>query len=188
MKNIRLRKMILSSVFCVLIAACSWISFPFPVTGIPITLQTLAIFLCLIVCGGKWGCASIGLYIIIGMIGVPVFSGFKGGIGVLAGPTGGYIIGFIFTGLLYMICEMVFKNLKLPVKIIVLFSGLLLCYTFGTVWFTLVYSKNTGNIGFGTAITYCVLPYIIPDIIKLGVAVSLSIPLNKLKDKIIDTK
>lgn len=185
MKNDKLRKMILSSLFCVLIAACSWISFPFPITGIPITLQTMAVFLCLLICGGKWGCASIGIYILLGIIGIPVFSGFRGGIAVIAGPTGGYIIGFILTGLAYMIFELIFKNMKLPVKIPILLLGLLLCYLFGTLWFVFVYAKNTETMGFGTAVTYCVLPYIIPDIIKLGVAVSLSIPLNKLKEKYI---
>ncbi|MBR6474866.1 MAG: biotin transporter BioY, partial [Lachnospiraceae bacterium] len=81
-----------------LIAACSWITIPFMV---PFTLQTFAVFTIVGLLGGRKGFLSILVYILLGAVGLPVFSGFKGGIGVLAGTTGGYIIGFLFIALIY---------------------------------------------------------------------------------------
>ena len=80
--------------FVVVIAICSWISIP---TVVPFTLQTFAIFLAVTVLGGKRGTLSVIVYVLLGAVGLPVFSGFKGGIGALLNTTGGYIIGFIFS-------------------------------------------------------------------------------------------
>ena len=82
--------------FAVLIVICSWISIP---TLVPFTLQTFAIYLTVLLLGWKRGLGAILVYILLGIVGVPVFSGFKAGLGVVAGPTGGYIIGFIFLAL-----------------------------------------------------------------------------------------
>ena len=84
------------AVFAVLIAVCSWISIP---TTVPFTLQTFAVFLTVGVLGGKRGSLAVLVYILLGCVGVPVFAGFSGGIGVLAGQTGGYIVGFLFSAL-----------------------------------------------------------------------------------------
>ena len=83
--------------FAVVITICSWISIP---TVVPFTLQTFAVFLAVAVLGGKRGTLSVIVYVLLGAVGLPVFSGFKGGIGVLLNTTGGYIIGFIFSALL----------------------------------------------------------------------------------------
>ena len=94
------RNSILSMVYCslftIIIALCSYITIP---VVIPITLQTLGIFITLELLGGKKGTFSVLSYFLLGAIGIPVFSGFRGGIGVLLSPTGGYIIGFIFLAL-----------------------------------------------------------------------------------------
>ena len=82
------------AVFAVIMAICSWISIP---TAVPFTLQTFGVFVAVGVLGGKRGTLSILVFILLGAIGVPVFAGFSGGIGVLAGTTGGYIIGFLFS-------------------------------------------------------------------------------------------
>ena len=94
--------LIITAFFAVLIAICSWISIPAPV---PFTLQTLGVFLALVILGGKRGSCAVFLFILLGAVGIPVFSGFKGGAGVLMGPTGGYIMGFLATGLLYWAVE-----------------------------------------------------------------------------------
>ena len=91
------KDMALIGLFAALLAICSWISIP---TTIPFTLQTMGVFLAVGLLGGKRGTISILLYLLIGAVGVPVFSGFKGGIGALAGPTGGYLIGFVGTALI----------------------------------------------------------------------------------------
>ena len=93
-KRINTRDIVFTGVSAAIIALCAWITVP--VGAIPVTLQTLAVCLIAGLFGAKRGTAAVLVYILIGAVGVPVFSGFKGGIGVLAGATGGYIIGFIF--------------------------------------------------------------------------------------------
>ena len=85
------------AVFAVLMAVCSWISVP---TAVPFTLQTFAVFMAVGVLGGRRGTMAVALYIILGAVGVPVFAGMTGGIGILTGTTGGYIVGFLFSALL----------------------------------------------------------------------------------------
>ena len=86
--------MVYISFFAIVIAIGSWISIP---TMIPFTLQTFAVFITVGILGGKRGAAAVSLYILLGVVGIPVFAGFKGGIGVLLGNTGGYILGFLLT-------------------------------------------------------------------------------------------
>ena len=93
--------------FAVVIAICSWISIP---TVVPFTLQTFAVFLAVAVLGGKRGTLAVIVYVLLGAVGLPVFSGFKGGIGVLLNTTGGYIIGFVFSALVMWAFEKSFGN------------------------------------------------------------------------------
>ena len=137
-----------------LIAVCSWISIP---STVPFTLQTFAVFCVLSLLGGKRGTVSIVIYILLGAVGMPVFAGFTGGIGILLGTTGGYIIGFILMGLLFWLAEHFFGN-ALPVRIVSMLAGLLVCYAFGTGWFLWVYARQSGAVGIGTALSWCVLP------------------------------
>ena len=113
------------------------------------------------------------LYIILGAVGVPVFAGFSGGVGVLLGTTGGYIIGFLFTALLYWVITHFFGD-KLPVMIIAMALGLVVCYAFGTAWFMLVYARTTGAVGLMTALGWCVFPFILPDCVKIALAILLA--------------
>ena len=91
--------MTLSSLFAALLAVCAWICIP--VGDIAVTLQTFGVALALLLLGGKWGTVSIGIYLLLGMVGLPVFSGFRGGIGALAGVTGGFLWGFLASGLIF---------------------------------------------------------------------------------------
>ena len=163
------------ALFAAVIAICSWISIP---TTVPFTLQTFAIFCVLELLGGKRGTISICVYILLAAIGVPVLAGFTGGIGVLTGMTGGYILGFVFIGLLYWLSERLFGS-KLAVRITVMLLGLIVCYAFGTIWFMAVYAKQTGPLSIATALSWCVLPFIIPDLVKLGLAFLLAPRLKK---------
>ena len=90
------------AVFAVIMAICSWISIP---TTVPFTLQTFGVFIAVGILGGKRGTLAVLVYIILGAIGVPVFSGFTGGVGILVGTTGGYIIGFLFSALVMWLME-----------------------------------------------------------------------------------
>ena len=154
----------------VLICVCSWITVPFT---IPFTMQTFAVFFAVLFLGGRNGIAAIALYLFMGMIGLPVFSGFRGGIGHLLGPTGGYILGFLFIGILYMLLEPFMKNNRF-VRWLALGVGLAVCYLAGTLWFVIVAGAKGGSYSFWSALSLCVLPYIIPDCAKMILAVYLS--------------
>lgn len=158
------------AIFSVLMAVCSWISIPGPV---PFTLQTFGVFAAVGILGGKRGSLSVLVYILLGAVGLPVFAGFSGGVGALLGSTGGYIVGFLASALVMWAMEALLG--KSPaVQIASMAAGLLVCYAFGTLWFMAVYSKNTGPIGLGTVLGWCVIPFIIPDLIKIALAFLLS--------------
>ena len=158
--------MVLSSLFSALIAVCSWIAVPIP--PVAFTLQTLAVFLALGILGGKWGCVSIFLYLLMGAVGLPVFSGFRGGPGALLDVTGGFLWGFLAAGLVYRLLE---KLGMLPAMI----AAMLVCYGCGCGWFT-VYA---GNGSWSAAVMTCVVPYLIPDAGKLWLAYTMSRRIGK---------
>ena len=161
--------------FAVIIAICSWISIP---TVVPFTLQTFAVFLAVAVLGGKRGALSVIVYVLLGAVGLPVFSGFKGGIGVLLNTTGGYIIGFIFSALLMWAFEKAFGK-KAWALILSMILALALCYAFGTIWFMIVHANNVGAVGLSAVLGWCVIPFVIPDLIKIALAFILSIRISR---------
>ena len=123
-KQFRVVDLAYMAVCAALIAICSWISIP---AAVPFTMQTFAVFCVLGLLGGKRGTISILVYILLGAVGLPVFAGFSGGIGILFGTTGGYIIGFIFVGLIYWAAEKLF-GAKLPLRIAAMVLGLAVCF------------------------------------------------------------
>lgn len=173
-RSLSVRDLTYTALMTALMAVCAWITVPMTV---PFTMQTFGVFMALLVLGGAKGTTAIALYILLGMAGVPVFSGFNGGIGVLAGPTGGYIIGFLFTGILYWALQKFCKNRK--GKAGVLAAGLCLCYAFGTAWFSHVMNSRETPVGFFQAIGMCVAPYVLPDLLKLLLALQLNERLKK---------
>lgn len=173
--KITTKELVFTALMAVIIAVCSWISIP---TTVPFTLQTFGVFMAVGLLGGKKGTISVLVYILLGAVGVPVFAGFSGGIGVLFGTTGGYIVGFLLSGLVYWAMTAAFGE-KLPIMIIAMVLGLIVCYAFGTAWFMIVYAKNTAPIGLMTALGWCVFPFIIPDCIKIALAIVLTKQLKK---------
>ena len=158
------------ALMAVLMSVCSWISVPAPV---PFTLQTFAVFCALSLLGGRRGSTAVLLYILMGAVGLPVFSGMSGGLGKLLGPTGGYILGFLFSALLYWLLEER-AGRSLLHRAAVLLLGLAVCYAVGTAWFVVVYSAGHGPISVLSALSLCVFPFLIPDCIKLALALSLT--------------
>lgn len=169
-KRTTTKDMVYISVFTVLIAVCSWISIP---AAVPFTLQTLGVFATVGILGGRRGTMAVLMYILLGTLGVPVFHGFTGGIGILLGNTGGYIIGFIFTALVMWGIEKTGGHSRRTLGFSMI-AGLLVCYTFGTLWFLILYTHNTGAIGLGTVLGWCVIPFVIPDLLKIAVALYLT--------------
>ena len=161
--------------FAALMAICSWITIP---AAVPFTMQTFGVFLTLALLGGRRGTLSILLFILLGAIGIPVFSGFKGGIGVLLGTTGGYIIGFILTALIMWIFEKLFGHTKRTL-IVSMLLGLIACYAAGTAWFMIVYMQSGNTVSLMTTLGWCVIPFIIPDLLKIALALILHGRLKK---------
>ena len=163
------------AIFAVLMAICSWISIPM---AVPFTLQTFGVFMAVGVLGGKRGSLAVLIYILLGAIGVPVFAGFSGGIGVILNTTGGYIVGFLFSALVMWGMEALLGR-KPVVQIISMVEGLIVCYALGTAWFMVVYARNTGAVGLGMVLGWCVIPFIIPDLVKIALAFVLSRKIRK---------
>ena len=159
----------LIALFAVIITLCAWITIPF---AVPFTLQTFGVFCALLYLGGKRGTTSILIYILLGAVGIPVFSSFGAGLGKLLGPTGGYILGFLLTGVIYIL----FENKNKKIKIFALALGLIVCYIFGTLWF---YYTMDGKYTLWAALMTCVVPFILPDAAKLALAVILTDKIKK---------
>ncbi|MCC8104626.1 MAG: biotin transporter BioY [Clostridiales bacterium] len=167
--------MVYIAVFAALMAVCSWISIP---TTVPFTLQTFGVFMAVGILGGKRGTLAVLVYILLGAIGLPVFAGFSGGIGALLGTSGGYIVGFLFSALTMWLMENTLGR-STAVQIASMVLGLIVCYAFGTVWFMVVYTSQTGAVGLMTVLGWCIFPFVIPDLVKIALAFLLSNRLRK---------
>lgn len=173
LKNNKIYSMALIALFAALTAVFSQIMIP--IGPIPINLALLAVFACGGTLGWKKGTVSIAVYIALGLVGVPVFSGFQGGPARLAGPTGGYIIGYLFAvWIVGFFCNKIGR--KTWILALSMVFGLAVCYTFGTIWFTI--SSGTGII---EALGMCVLPYLPGDAGKIIVACAIVKTLEKTK-------
>lgn len=161
----KVRNMALCGLFTAVLAICAWISVPMGDTVI--TLQTFGIFLTLGLLGGKRGTVTVLVYLLLGAIGAPVFSGFRGGLGALLGTTGGYIFGFMSTSILYWIMTSIKDTPR--IRLIAMVLGLLLCYVCGSWWYLTRY-LTAAQTTLGLVLLKCVVPYLIPDAIKLTLA------------------
>lgn len=173
------RDLALISLSAALLALCSWLSVPLTV---PFTMQTFAVCLIAALLGRRRALWALGCYVLLGAAGVPVFSGFRAGLGVLLDNTGGYILGFFFTALLVgTAAERLGRGRRVLIPAMAL--GILLCYAFGTAWFTFLYARSTGPIGLGTVLAWCVLPYLPADAVKVLLAAFLTGRLYPLLQK-----
>lgn len=171
----KVRNMVLCALFAALLCLCAWISLP--AGDIAFTLQTFGVFLTLGLLGGKQGVVSILIYLLLGAVGLPVFSGFRGGVGILLGPSGGYLFGFLFAGLIFWLVSACLAESKLRL-LIASVSGLLALYATGTIWFSILYVPPGTSLSLIAILGKYVLPYLLPDGLKLGLALFLT---RKLK-------
>ena len=170
LKNGTYSKTVITAVFSAIIIVCSFITVPAPV---PFTLQTLGVFLAAGLLPTGSAVLSVLVYIMLGAVGLPVFSGMRGGIGYLFGQTGGYIFGFLA---LVVIAKLVLRGGK-RLLIPALFLGLLGCYFMGSLWFMLY----TGADSYAEVLTGAVLPFVLPDIAKLILSVVI---INRIGDRL----
>lgn len=163
--NKNIRTMVLCSLFAALIAVCAWISLPVP--PIAVTLQSFAVLLTLGVLGSRAGFLAVGLYLLMGVIGLPVFAGFRGCAAALLEPSGGFLWGFLIGAAVYLPSS---RLGKLPAMIL----WQLTVYLCGCGWF----AAYTGVSPAEAAIA-CVIPFLIPDGAKLWLAYTLSRRIGK---------
>lgn len=158
----KIRSMARCGICAAAMAVCAWLAVP--LGDLAVTMQTFGVFLALGLLGGKLGTAACGVYLLLGAVGLPVFSGFQGGFGVLLGPTGGFLWGFFAAAILYWLLEN-----RLP-KWLSMGLGMLLCYACGSVWYYFLYA----GMGIHLILLKCVVPYLIPDGIKITLALLLA--------------
>ena len=136
-----------------------------PIGPVPVTLATLVVYLMAYLLGWKWGTVSCLVYLMVGMAGLPVFSGYRAGTGALLGPTGGYLIGYLPMALLSgWVME---RTDKRVLHLLGMILGTAFCYLLGTAWFCW-----QGGYTVGAAMGLCVLPFIPFDLVKMLVVLA----------------
>ncbi|WP_446897946.1 biotin transporter BioY [Clostridium sp. LBM24168] len=157
------KEMCTVAIFTAITAVLAQISIPLPFSPVPITMQLLAIYLSSIILGSKLGTLSQIIYILLGAVGIPVFANFSGGLSILVGPTGGFLISFPIIA--FIIGKLSENSLNITFKILGLLFSLIVCYFIGTLQFILI-----TNMSIQKSMALCVLPYIPLDIVKIVVA------------------
>lgn len=176
MNNKKSLKITLCALFAAFTAICSQIQIALPY--VPINLALLAVFMSGAILGAGYGTTSMCVYVLMGAAGVPVFAGFKGGLGALTGATGGYIVGYILCA---FITGIIIKcsGTKVYNMVIAMVIGLTVCYLLGTVWFIIL----TGN-SLMAALSVCVFPFLPGDAVKIALASILSLRLRSVVNNI----
>ena len=180
MKNEKLttKDLAIIGVFAAVICVLGPLSLPIPISPVPVTFAILAVFLASYVLGMKRGTLCVLVYLLIGMAGLPVFSGFSGGLGKLAGPTGGYLVGYIFIAL----CTGWFadrSNGKPVFAFIGMVIGTAICYALGTAWLAISLDMT-----FVQALAIGVAPYVLLDVLKMALAAALGLKLRQTVVKV----
>jgi biotin transport system substrate-specific component len=170
------RDLIICAMFASITAILAQISIPLPFSTVPLTMQVFAVTISGVILGAKRGFVSQLIYILLGSIGMPVFAQMSGGLGIVLGYTGGFIMAFpIMTLLIGYISE---KTDKIYYVMISMILALIINYTIGTLWYSFV-----AGVGFVEGFMVCVAPFIISDIIKLGLATSIGINIKRRMKK-----
>ena len=154
------------------------LSINLPISPVPISLGILGIFLAVYVNGQIWGTVSVLIYLLIGFVGVPVFAGFTAGLTKLGGPTGGYIVGYLPLALIAGFFISKYEK-KIPLHILGMVLGTLVCYALGTAWLAF-YTKTS----FGAALLAGVIPFIPADLVKMAISVGIGIPVRQALNKL----
>ncbi|MDO4554329.1 MAG: biotin transporter BioY [Lachnospiraceae bacterium] len=172
-KSTSVTDLVMIGVMAALICIAGPLSIPLPFTPVPISVTNLAIYIALFVLGWKRGTASCLIYLLLGFIGLPVFSSGRGGAAILLGPTGGYLIGFLFMA---VIAGWIMEHGKCKVvpAVLGMVAGLAITYLFGTIWFCI-----QSETGFIAALGMCVIPFLPGDAIKIVIAAVLGPILRK---------
>ena len=171
-KTFSVQKMAIIALMTAVLCILAPISIPVFISPVPVSLGVLAVYLTAYVLSPVDATISVIIFILLGTFGLPVFSGYSGGLSKLVGPTGGYIIGFLFT--VYISSLFIHMKKGIIFDVIGMITGLAICYILGTIWFSYQQGK-----GFIASLLLCVVPFLIGDAVKIIVAVILGTQLNK---------
>lgn len=166
-KGINTKDMVLMGLMAAVLCVLGPISFPLPISPVSVSLTSLGIYLGVYTLGGKKGCISCLVYLFIGFVGLPVFSGFTAGAGKLFGPTGGYLIGYVFMALISG-CFIEKYPARFWKHLTGMLLGIVVCYLFGTVWLSF-----QANMDFRAALLAGVFPFLPGDVVKIGIALGM---------------
>ena len=165
--NFGAREMTFVAIFSSVIAIISQISIPMP-SAVPLTIQLFAVALAGYFLNFREAALSVLIYVLLGVVGIPVFSGFKGGFYVLVGPTGGFIWGFIIVAILCSVFS--YSVLAIPVGIF----SVLVCHALGVVQYMIL-----SNVGFWASAISVSLPYIVKDMVLVLLAYAVNLKIKK---------
>ena len=167
--NTKVRKMVLCSLMAALMAVCAWISVPIP--PVTFTLQTFGVLMALGMFGGKWGTVSILLYLAMGLVGLPVFSGFRSGAAALLDANGGFLWGFV---ILAFLCGLAARFNKTNISVIMGIVGVILCHLTGIIQYCFV-----SQVDFVKAFLVVSLPFLPKDLLLAVLSVFLAKKIEK---------
>ena len=164
--SIQLRMMVYAAMFAALTAVGAFLSIP--IGPVPIVLQNMFVYLAGLLLGGRWGLASVGAYLLVGAVGLPVFAGGLGGIGRLVGPTGGYLIGYLPT--VFIIGNIAHKDTPhIMTDVLAMICGTLVLYTCGVAWL-----KVISGMSLAKTLALGMYPFLIGDAIKIAAATAIA--------------
>lgn len=172
LRTMNTKELVITGMFTAIICVMSQLFIP--IQPIPFTLALFAIFLTGALLPPKYAFLSVLAYLLLGAFGLPVFAEFRGGIHILTGMTGGYIMAYPLMAFITALFYKSFKKAKGLALSLGMLLSLLLCYLIGTLWFTFV-----ANTSFIYALTVCVFPFVLFDLFKIGLAISISIIIRK---------
>lgn len=176
-KKVSVRDMIYASMLAALTGILGYVIIPLPFSPVPITGQTLAIMLIGLVLSPFMSFMSVAIFLLLGIIGIPVFSGGQAGIGVLIGPKGGYLIGFLIGA---VVISLIRKNSNNFIRMAIssLIGGVLIVYLMGVPWLAYITGMNIKK-----ALLVGALPFIPGDLLKMVVALFIARKINNLLQK-----
>ena len=170
--NLKTQNIVICGLFAAITAVLAQISIPLPFTTVPLTMQIFAVALAGLLLGSKRGFVAILIYVLLGAIGLPVFAQMSGGLGVLLGPTGGFLLGCPFMAFVIgYISERTSSKLYILLSMVL---GLGVVYTTGTIMYSVVTNSTIKD-----SIMYCVVPFVVVDLIKLFLATSVGVLVSK---------
>jgi biotin transport system substrate-specific component len=173
-QDLQLKRMVYAALMAALTAAGAYIAIP--IGPVPIVLQNLFVMLTGLLLGGRWGVISIGVYLVAGAVGLPVFAGGTGGVGKFVGPTGGYLLGFVAAVYLIGVISERGRG-RVMVDVLAMLAGSTVIYAFGVPWLKVI----TG-MSFSKAIAVGMLPFLIGDAVKIAAAIPIARALRPMID------